>query len=138
MLEKLPWSTPGKVFSVAPKLWVTTSIRFVSMSCFSTFIISGRPVTPSVSATGVSARMMCAPGAIAWAYSTSRVVSCAQPTIVESLGSKAGTLPYLTTSTVVFGKPHCWSKTFRSFWIVGEPNESTIRMVRPAPVIPAA
>ena len=33
------------------------------------------------------------------------------------------------------GKPNCASKVWMSLWIVGEPNESTITMVFPAPVI---
>src|ERR1700761_5062870 len=60
MLLKLPWSKPGKVFSVAPKLWVMTSPTPWLISDCSAFIISGRPVTPSVSATGVSARTILA------------------------------------------------------------------------------
>lgn len=33
------------------------------------------------------------------------------------------------------GKPNCASKVRMSFWMVGEPYESTITMVFPAPVI---
>ena len=136
-LEKLPLAKPGKVFSVAPKLCVITSPMPWSISDFSAFIISGRPVVPSVSATGVSARTIFAPGAIECAYSTSRVVSSAQPTMVESVGSNAGTLPNFITCRSGSGNPHCWSKTCRSVAMVGEPNESTMTMVRPAPVMPA-
>src|ERR1700722_19199779 len=95
-LEKLPLLKPGKVFSVAPKLWVMTSPMPWLMRDSSAFIISGRPVTPSVSATGVSARTIFAPGAMECAYSTSREVSSAQPTIVALVGSKGGTLPNLS------------------------------------------
>ena len=135
-LEKLPLAKPGKVFSVAPKLCVITSPMPRSISDFSAFIISGKPDVPSTSATGVSARTIFAPGAMAWAYSTSRVVSSAQPTMVESLGSNGGTLPNFMTCRSGSGSPHCSSKTCRSFAMVGEPNESTITMVRPAPVMP--
>jgi hypothetical protein len=106
------------------------------MSDRSAFIISGKPVTPSVSETGVSARTIFAPGAMECAYSTSRVVSAAQPTMSELVGSNAGTLPNLMTCRFGSGNPNCASKTLMSFWIVGEPNESTITMVRPRPVIP--
>ena len=135
-LEKSPLSKPGKVFSVAPKLCVITSPMPRSISDFSAFIISGKPDVPSISATGVSARTIFAPGAMACAYSTSRVVSWAQPTMVESVGSNGGTLPNFITCRSGSGNPHCWSKTCRSFAMVGEPNESTITMVRPAPVMP--
>ncbi len=52
------------------------------MTKFSALTICGKPCTPSVSATGVSTSRMFAPGAIAWAYSTSSEVSIAQPNIV--------------------------------------------------------
>jgi len=45
-----------------------------------------KPCTPSVSETGVSTSRMLAPGAIACAYSTSSVVSPAQPTMSELFG----------------------------------------------------
>ena len=44
--------------------------------------------------------------------------------------------PACTICTVVSGRPHCASKTCRSCWMVGEPNESTIMIVRPLPVMP--
>src|SRR5205085_5031149 len=130
-LEKSALSKPGNVFSVAPKLCVMTSPTPLSMSAFSAFIISGNPVTPSVSATGVSTSTMCAPGAIAWAYSTSSVVSCAQPTMSELVGSNGGMAPACTISTLVSGRPHWASNACRSCWMVGEPNESTMTIVRP-------
>ena len=34
------------------------------------------------------------------------------------------------------GSLNCWSKTARSCLIVGEPNESTITIVLPLPVMP--
>jgi hypothetical protein len=55
--------------------------------------ISGKPVTPSVSDTGVSTSTMFAPGAIACAYSTSSVLSNAQPTMSSLLPSNGGTVP---------------------------------------------
>ena len=123
------------MFSVAPKLWLITSPRLWSITYCSAPIISGKPVMPSVSATGVSTSRMFAPGAIAWAYSTSSVVSSAQPTMLASPGLNVGTLP---TERMVraggSGKPHCRSNTDRSLRMVGEPNESTITIVRPFPV----
>ncbi len=133
---KSPLSKPGKVFSVAPKLCEITSTSRCCTIDFSASIISGRPVTPSVSATPVSTRTMCASGATACAYSTSRVVSPAQPVCSPLVGSNGGTSPHLTTSTWVSGMPHCLSNTSRSCWMVGEPKESTITMVRPLPVTP--
>ena len=102
----------------------------------SAFIISGKPVTPSVSATAVSARTIFAPGAMECAYSTSRVVSSAQPTWVELVGSKAGTLPNLMICRSGLGRPNCLSNVLMSLLIVGDPYESTMTIVRPAPVIP--
>ena len=55
--------------------------------------ICGKPVTPSVSDTGVSTSRMFAPGATVCAYSTSRVVSPAQPTMSELFGSYGGICP---------------------------------------------
>ena len=49
------------------------------MTYFSASTICGKPVVPSFSAVGVSTSRMRAPGAIACAYSTSRLVSPAQP-----------------------------------------------------------
>ena len=72
------------------------------------------------------------------AYSTSRVVSSAQPTWVSLVGSNGGTLPNFKTFRLGFGKPNCLSKTLMSWRIVGEPKESTITIVRPRPVTPRA
>jgi len=101
-------------------------------------MICGKPVTPSVSDTGVSTSRMLAPGAMVWAYWTSSVVSPAQPTMSALVGSYGGTAPagWMTLSDGGAGRPKVWSKTFRSFWIVGEPNESTMTMVWPRPVTP--
>ena len=71
----------------SPQLW--------SIAYFSALIICGKPVVPSVSETPVSIRRIFAPGAIAWAYSTSSVVSPAQPVWSGFFGSKGGTLPPL-------------------------------------------
>ncbi len=117
----MPWLKPGKVFSVAPKLCEMTSPTPALMSDCSAFIISGKPVTPSVSATAVSARTIFAPGAMECAYSTSSVVSSAQPTWVALVGSKGGTLPNFTICRSGSGKPNCLSKTLMSFLMVGEP-----------------
>ena len=59
-------------------------------------------MTPSVSETGVSTSRMFAPGARACAYSTSSVVSPAQPAMSELPGLNAGILP-TGAMTVNFG-----------------------------------
>ena len=103
-----PAAKPGNVFSVAPKLWLITSPRLWSMTYFSAFIISGKPVTPSVSAVGVSTSRIFAPGAMACAYSTSSVVSSAQPSMVALDGLNLGSLPNASTSSAGgSGRPHC-------------------------------
>jgi hypothetical protein len=53
---------------------------------------SGIPWTPSVSSTGLVSTVIDAPGAIACAHSTSRVVSAAQPIMSPFVGSN-GTEP---------------------------------------------
>ncbi len=53
----------------------------------------------------------------------------------EFFGSNGGIAPACTICTVVSGRPHCASKTCRSCWMVGEPNESTSTIVRPAPLM---
>ncbi len=55
----------GKVCSVAPKLCEMTSARWWSTTWFSARTISGKPVIPSVSDTGVTTSSSFAPGAIA-------------------------------------------------------------------------
>ena len=73
-----------------------------------------------------------------WDHSTSRVVSPAQPTMALLVGSYGGTTPagWMTLSDGGAGRLNWASKVARSDWIVGDPNESTITMVWPAPVIP--
>ena len=61
----------------------------------------------------------------------------AQPTIVELVGSNGGIVPNLSMVRFSGGSPNCASKVAMSLRIVGEPNESTITMVRPAPVMPS-
>ena len=53
----------GNVCSVAPKLCEITSPRWWLITKFSAWTISGKPCTPSVSATGVSSSRILAPGA---------------------------------------------------------------------------
>ena len=82
---------------------------------------------------------MLAPGAMACDHSTSSVVSPAQPTSpLASVGSKAGTGPagWMILKDGGAGRLNVASKVARSDWIVGDPNESTITMVWPLPVIP--
>ena len=55
--------------------------------------MSLKPDMPKFSAVGVSARTIEAPGAMACAHSTSRLVSVAHPTMLGSFGLKAGTGP---------------------------------------------
>lgn len=94
------------MFSVAPKLCEMTSPTPCLISESSAAIISGKPVVPSVSETPVSTSTIFAPGAIACAVSTSMVVSSAQPVMSPLLGSNGGTLPHLTTCTLVLGMPN--------------------------------
>ena len=77
----------AKVCSVALKLWLITSPRWCLITYSSALTIWGKPCTPSVSETGVSTSRMLAPGAIVCAYSTSSVVSLAQPVMSELFGS---------------------------------------------------
>jgi hypothetical protein len=86
-------------------------------------MICGKPCTPSVSETGVSTSSRFAPGATVCAYSTSRVVSPAQPTMSELSGLYAGTLPagWMIRNEGGAGRPNVRSNTLRSFLIVGEP-----------------
>ena len=72
---------------MALKLWLITSPRWCLITKSSALTICGKPCTPSVSDTGVSTSRMRAPGATTCAYSTSSVVSPAQPTMLELLGS---------------------------------------------------
>ena len=98
-------------------------------------MICGKPTVPSVSATGVSNRTMLAPGAMACEYSTSREVSNGPADHGGVARVERGTLP-TGCSTVKFGgagRWNAWSKVARSLMIVGEPNESTMTMVRPRP-----
>ena len=81
---------------------------------------------------------MRAPGAMVWDHSTSRVVSPAQPTMSPFFGFQGGTGPagWITWNDGGAGSPNVASNSVRSDWIVGEPKESTITIVSPAPVIP--
>ena len=105
------------VCSVALKLWLITSPIWWLITYFSAWMICGNPVTPSVSATGVSTRTMLAPGAIVCAYSTSSVVSPAQLSIVPLVGSNGGTAPagWMILNDGGAGRPNCASNVARSF-----------------------
>ena len=63
------------------------------MTYSSAVTIWGKPVVPSFSEVGVSTSKMLAPGAITCAYSTSRVVSPAQPALVGRARVGAGRRP---------------------------------------------
>ena len=82
---------------------------------------------------------MFAPGAIAWEYSTSSDVSCAQPTICGRLvGSNDGTLP---TGRMILklggaGRPKPLSNVVSSLWMFWKPKESTMTIVSPEPLSP--
>ena len=96
---------------------------------------------PSVSATGVSTSRMLAPGAIAWAYWTSRLVSAAQLDRTGSgvvCGFQAGTLPagWMIVKLGGSARPNVLSNVLRSASAVGLPKASTIAIVVPAPVVP--
>src|SRR5580658_2511352 len=91
-----------------------------------------------VSATGVSTSRRLAPGAMAWEYSTSSVVSSAQLTISELFGLYGGTAPsgWMIWKDGGAGSPKVASKVARSLVIVGDPNESIRAIVFPVPVRP--
>src|SRR6267143_4387846 len=82
-------------------------------------------------------RTMFAPGAIAWAYSTSRLVSIDQPISSWNvlLGANAGHPPvgHRIVKEGGAAMPKVLSKTVRSFWTVGLPNASTMSIVWPVP-----
>src|SRR5690242_1652318 len=82
---------------------------------------------------GVSTSRILAPGAIACAYSTSSVVSLAQPTMLALFGLKAGTLPagLMIRSDGGLGTPSARSKVRRSRPMVGEPYGSMTTIVAP-------
>ena len=122
---------------MALKLWLITPPRWWLITYSSAVTICGKPVVPSSSEVGVSTSRMLAPGAIAWAYSTSRSVSPAQPSRSE-FGWYAGTGPagWMTFSDGGAGRPAARSNRRRSRWTVGDPNESTMMIVCPRPVIP--
>ena len=94
-------------------------------------------MVPSFSEVGVATTRILAPGAMACAYSTSSSVSPAQPSRLL-VGRYGGTLPagWITFSDGGSGRPVARSKTFRSCRTVGEPNESTMTIVWPLPVMP--
>src|SRR6266566_8068739 len=78
-----------------------------------------------------------APGAIAWAYCTSKLVSTLQPASLwcVSLGAKTGH-PFWGHRIVKDGGAGMWnsaSKVARSCATVGLPKASTMRIVCPAP-----
>src|ERR1700683_3839409 len=125
----------GKVCSVALKLWLITSPVWWVITYSSALTICGKPVTPSVSETGVSTRTMLAPGAIVWAYSTSRVVSPAHPTMSELLLLKGGTLPagWRILNDGGAGRPNVVSKTLRSLVMGGEPEGTQGTVAGPFP-----
>src|SRR5712692_3478959 len=82
-----------------------------------------------------------APGAMAWAYSTSKLVSIAQPNkpwrvlaVIGVAGHPAGSHRMVNDGGA--GMPKRLSNKARSFGIVGLPKASTIRMVWPVPSRP--
>src|SRR2546427_1581139 len=92
-----------------------------------------------------TSRTMLAPGAMAWAYSTSRLVSIVQPNsscfgfalmlttgqVVVSRG--VGELPQNIVNDGGAGIPKRASNNAKSLVIVGLPNASTITIVWPEP-----
>src|ERR1700722_3160778 len=81
---------------------------------------------------------MFAPGAIVCEYSTSSEVSPPQPVMSESPAFHFGIFPdgVMILNDGGAGSLNCLSNTARSCFIVGEPNESTITIVSPLPVMP--
>src|SRR5947199_1493185 len=92
-----------------------------------------------------TSRTMLAPGAMAWAYSTSRLVSIVQPntpcfgfalilTTGQVLGSSGvGELPQNIVKDGGGGIPKTVSNNARSLATVGLPKASTITIVWPVP-----
>src|SRR6267143_2560472 len=92
-----------------------------------------------------TSRTMLAPGAIAWAYSTSRLVSIVQPNtpcfgfvLISNIGHVfvsrgVGELPQNIVKDGGAAIPKTASNNARSLAIVGLPKASTITMVWPVP-----
>jgi hypothetical protein len=92
-----------------------------------------------------TSRTMFAPGAMAWAYSTSRLVSIVQPntscfgfTLILTIGHVVGSngvgeLPQNIVKDGGAGIPKRASNSARSAAIVGLPKASTITIVCPVP-----
>jgi hypothetical protein len=106
---------------------------------FSAETICGKPVVPSFSEVGVSTSRMLAPGASTCDHSTSSVVSSAQ-VAASAVGRYRGTGPAarMTRKDGGAGSRKCASNLPRSPVMVGDPNESTMTIVSPVPVIPRA
>src|SRR3989440_535237 len=147
------WNAP----SPEPKLWLMTSMRWLSMSVCSAFIICWKPCTPRVSAVGVVTSMMLASGAVACAHSTSRATSRSQrlwlswPVPLFGGGGTGGGPPWIwmmskrgdaldgqlpegslgPLSPQRWGRPKAVLKTPRSSRMVEAPKESTTAIVFP-------
>ena|SRR3989442_9644431 len=122
-----------------PKLCENMAPGYAAMAAVSASLMA---FPDEVAATS---RTMLAPGAIAWAYSTSRLVSMVQPnsscsgfTLMLTFGqvvvsSGVGELPQNIVKDGGAEIPKRASNNARSLTIVGLPNASTITIVWPVP-----
>ena len=129
----------GNVCSVAAKLWLMTWPSLCRSTYSSAVTICGNPVVPSFSEVGVSTSTMLAPGAIdVRPLDVQRgLLRPADPVAVAGVERRHLSRPAGSPGmTAARGSLKYASKCARSLAIVGEPNESTITMVWPAPVMP--
>src|SRR6267143_832645 len=122
-----------------PKLCEKTAPGYAAIAAVSALL---RALPEDVEATS---RTMLAPGAIAWAYSTSRLVSIPQPSspcngfpLMLTVGQVemsrgVGESPQNIVKDVGAGTPKRASNNARSLAIVGLPKASTITIVCPVP-----
>ena len=130
---------PLKDCSVTAKLWLITEPGYDWIAIASPWNMLGNPWTPCVSAGFASTRTSFASGAIAWAHCTSRLVSNAQPAWMPCIaGLKDGVPVGWRIVRSGAGRPNVELKNCRSSRAVGLPYESTMTIVSPFPVMPAA
>src|SRR5580658_819035 len=84
-------------------------------------------------AVGGTIKLILAPGATACDHSTSRLISASGP--AQELGP--GMFRILKFEGVSAGNPNCAEKALASAVMVGEPHQSMMAMVCPAPAKPS-
>src|SRR5260370_776763 len=110
--------------SVATKPWLITPPRWWLITYFSAVTICSMLTVPALPPPGVSTSRIFAPGAIVCAYSTSSVVSLAQPTMPALCGLNAGTAPagLMICSDGGRGARSGSSKAARALGVAGGPQ----------------